>query len=79
VLSRTEFGRKMMSFRSRVLPNVLEYTRGPVVGLRLARALEAELDGDEFGPITAARFRTDPRSLIVKVPAQVARQITRVR
>ncbi|MFC4244155.1 diacylglycerol/lipid kinase family protein [Gryllotalpicola reticulitermitis] len=73
VLRRTGFGRKMMSFRSRVLPNVLEYTRGPVVSLKLDHPLDAELDGDAFGLVTAARFRTDPRSLIVRVPPEVAR------
>lgn len=73
ILRRTSFGRKMMSFRSRVLPNVLEYTRGPVVSLKLDQPLDAELDGDAFGLVTAARFRTDARSLIVKVPADVTR------
>jgi diacylglycerol kinase (ATP) len=73
VLRRSEFGRKMMSFRSRVLPNVLEYTRGATVSLGLEHPLEAELDGDAFGVVSSARFRTDPRSLIVKVAAAVAR------
>ncbi|WP_022882334.1 diacylglycerol/lipid kinase family protein [Gryllotalpicola ginsengisoli] len=69
VLRRSALGRKLISFRSRHSPHVLSYMRGPVVTARFERPVEAELDGDEVGPVQAARFRTDPQSLLVRVPA----------
>jgi len=69
VLRHTKLGRKLVRIGSRFSPNVLEYARGPVVGVQLARPVEAELDGDEFGLVHTAVFRVDAGSLIVRVPA----------
>jgi len=69
LLRHTELGRKLITFRSRFSPNVLEYGRGPAVAVRLDRPIEAELDGDAFGLVRQAVFRADAGSLIVRVPA----------
>jgi diacylglycerol kinase family enzyme len=68
VLRHTKLGRKLIRIQSQFSPNVLEYARGPVVGVRLEQPIEAELDGDEFGVVRQAKFRTDAGSLIVRVP-----------
>ncbi|GAA4163262.1 diacylglycerol kinase family protein [Gryllotalpicola daejeonensis] len=69
VLRHTKLGRKLIRVQSQFSPNVLEYARGPVVGVKLEKPVEAELDGDEIGLVTKAVFRADAGSLIVRVPA----------
>jgi diacylglycerol kinase (ATP) len=69
VLRHTKLGRKLIRVQSQFSPNVLEYARGPVVGVKLEQPVEAELDGDEFGLVHTAVFRADAGSLIVRVPA----------
>ncbi|HEY0247608.1 MAG TPA: diacylglycerol kinase family protein [Gryllotalpicola sp.] len=70
VLRRSRLGRKLITFQSRLSPNVLEYARGPVVTIKVEQPIQAELDGDEFGTVLRATFRTDAGSLIVRVPAR---------
>jgi diacylglycerol kinase family enzyme len=72
VMKRSSLGRKLIKFRSKYSPNVLSYARGPLVTLKLERPVEAELDGDEFGPVVRAVFRTDASSLLIRVPAAAA-------
>jgi hypothetical protein len=68
ILGNSALGRKLITYRSRVLPNVLEYSRGPLITVALDAPLRAELDGDEIGWVRAGSFRTDTASLIVRVP-----------
>jgi diacylglycerol kinase family enzyme len=68
ILGNSALGRKLITYRSRVLPNVLEYSRGPLITVALDAPLRAELDGDEIGWVRAGTFRTDTASLIVRVP-----------
>ncbi|MCL2794973.1 MAG: hypothetical protein FWD85_06660 [Microbacteriaceae bacterium] len=68
VLGSTALGRKLITYRSRVLPNVLEYSRGALITVALAEPVRAELDGDEIGWVRAGLFRADAASLIVRVP-----------
>ncbi|GAA4170528.1 diacylglycerol/lipid kinase family protein [Gryllotalpicola koreensis] len=69
LLPHTKLGRKLVHYRSKFSPNVLEYARGPVIAVRLEQPVEAELDGDAFGVVRKAVFRTDSGSLVVRVPA----------
>lgn len=68
VLRHTKLGRKLITYRSRLAPNVLEYGRGASVTVLVDEAIEAELDGDAFGPVRKAVFRADAGSLVVRVP-----------
>ena len=67
VLRRSQVGRKIVSMQREV--RTLRYLRGESIAVRLDRAEEFELDGDEFGQVVAFRARVDPRAVRVRVPA----------
>lgn len=68
VLRRTSAGRRLLSKTKEV--RALNYLRGSEFILRLSRPEDVELDGDLFGRATAIKTWIDPKSLIVKVPAE---------
>jgi diacylglycerol kinase (ATP) len=67
VLRRSSVGRKIMGPRRQV--RTLRYLTASRIQVRLARAEEFELDGDEFGTVVAFTARIDPLALRVRVPA----------
>lgn len=68
VLRRTSAGRRLMGSSKEV--RALNYLKGSEFILRLSRPEDVELDGDLFGKAAAIKTWIDPRSLIVKVPAE---------
>jgi diacylglycerol kinase (ATP) len=68
VLRRTTAGRKLMGLTREV--RALNYLKGKELILRLSRPEEVELDGDSFGRATAIKTWVDPKSLLVRVPAE---------
>ncbi|AXH35463.1 diacylglycerol kinase [Humibacter sp. BT305] len=69
VLRRTSAGRRFLSKGEREI-RALNYLKGRELVMRLSRPEDIELDGDGFGKATAIRTWVDPRSLVVKVPAE---------
>ncbi|MFT4028959.1 MAG: diacylglycerol kinase family protein [Protaetiibacter sp.] len=67
VLRRSQVGRKLLDMRQKPV-RALRYLRGRLIEGRLDRPEEFELDGDEFGLITAFRARVDPAGLVVRLP-----------
>ncbi|PZQ89182.1 MAG: diacylglycerol kinase [Leifsonia xyli] len=67
VLRRSQMGRKLLDLRQKPV-RALRYLRGRRIEGRLDRPEEFELDGDEFGMITAFRARVDPAALVVRLP-----------
>jgi diacylglycerol kinase (ATP) len=67
VLRRSQVGRKIMSMQREV--RTLRYLRGATISVRLDRAEEFELDGDEFGQVVGFSARVDPGAVRVRVPA----------
>ncbi|MFF1572271.1 diacylglycerol/lipid kinase family protein [Leifsonia sp. NPDC058292] len=67
VLRRTTAGRRLMGLTKEV--RALNYLKGKELVLKLSQAEEVELDGDSFGKATAIRTWVDPKSLVVRVPA----------
>jgi diacylglycerol kinase family enzyme len=70
VLRRTTAGRKLMGLTKEV--RALNYLKGKEFVLKLSRPEEVELDGDSFGKATAIRTWVDPKSLVVRMPAEVS-------
>lgn len=67
VLRRSSVGRKMMGLSREI--RTLRYLKASTFEVRLDRAEEFELDGDEFGVVTGFRTEVDANALTVRVPA----------
>ena len=67
VLRRSQTGRKLLDLRQKPV-RALRYLRGRRIEGRLERPEEFELDGDEFGLVTAFRAHVDPAALVVRLP-----------
>ncbi|MFC9559774.1 diacylglycerol/lipid kinase family protein [Agromyces sp. NPDC056965] len=69
VLRKSALGRQFLDLTGGNRRSEIVYLRGRVVDLEIdGDAEEFEIDGDEFGLVTAARFTVDPAALIVRVP-----------
>lgn len=67
VLRRSSVGRKLVGPSREV--RTLRYLRASTFDAQLDRAEEFELDGDEFGMVTAFRTEVEAGALTVRVPA----------
>jgi diacylglycerol kinase (ATP) len=67
VLRRSSAGRKLMGTSREI--RTLRYLKASTFEVRLARAEEFELDGDDFGVVTGFRTEVDAGALTVRVPA----------
>ncbi len=67
VLRKSAAGRRIIDLRADVKD--VAYLRGRHLGIALEAPQEFQLDGDEFGMVTAVDFAVDPGALTVKVPA----------
>jgi len=67
VLRRSSVGRKLAGFGREV--RTLRYLKASTFEVKLDRAEEFELDGDEFGTVVGFRCEIDAGSLTVRVPA----------
>jgi diacylglycerol kinase family enzyme len=67
VLRRSSVGRKMMGYSREI--RTLRYLKASTFEVRLDRAEEFELDGDEFGVVVGFRTEVDAGALTVRVPA----------
>lgn len=69
VLRRSALGRQFLDLTGGNKRSEIVYLRGRAVEIEIEGAPEEfEIDGDEFGLVTAARFTVDPAALIVRVP-----------
>jgi diacylglycerol kinase (ATP) len=68
VLRRTTAGRKLMGATKEV--RALNYLRGKELIVSLSRPEQIQLDGDGFGVARAFKTWVDPKSLLVRVPAE---------
>ena len=69
VLRRSALGRQFLDLTGGNRRSEIVYLRGRAVELEIDGAPEEfEIDGDEFGLVTAAQFTVDPAALIVRVP-----------
>lgn len=69
VLRRSSIGRRIIT-ATEGKDSTVTYLRSRTVTVRPDEGQELELDGDEFGVATAARFTVDHGALLVKVPAR---------
>jgi len=67
VLRRSSVGRRLVGLAREV--RTLRYLRGRRIAVRLDRAEDFELDGDDFGRVIAFDASVDPASLIIRVAA----------
>ena len=67
VLRRSSVGRRLVGLAREV--RTLRYLRGRRISVRLDRAEDFELDGDDFGRVIAFDAAVDPASLIIRVAA----------
>ncbi|HWH26212.1 MAG TPA: diacylglycerol kinase family protein [Pseudolysinimonas sp.] len=68
VLRRSSVGRKLVAGLGREI-RTLRYLKAADITVRLDRAEEFELDGDDFGMAVAFRARIEPLGLAVRIPA----------
>ncbi len=69
VLRKSALGRQFLDLTGGNKRSEIVYLRGRAVEIEIEGAPEEfEIDGDEFGLVTAARFTVDPAALIVRVP-----------
>lgn len=66
VLRRSSFGRRIIKLTSGRRQAVMSYLRGRAVTLSVTEPEPFEIDGDEFGMVTAAHLAVDPGALYVK-------------
>lgn len=66
VLRKSVAGRKIIDLTSDVKD--VAYLRGARIGIQVEAPQEFQLDGDEFGQVTAVDCRADPGALKVKLP-----------
>jgi diacylglycerol kinase (ATP) len=69
VLRKTSLGQRIIRFTDRAVRTELSYLRGESVRLTVENPEPFELDGDEFGEISAVDLTVDRRGLKVRVPA----------
>lgn len=67
VLRRSSVGRKLASMGGEI--RALRYLKASIFEVKLDRAEEFELDGDEFGMVIGFRTEVDAGALTVRVPA----------
>ena len=68
VLAKSAIGRQLIDLTGGNKRTEIVYSRGRSVELRIdGEPQEFEIDGEEFGVVTAARFSVDPAALIVRV------------
>jgi diacylglycerol kinase (ATP) len=67
VLRRSSVGRKMMGYSREI--RTLRYLKASTFEVRLDRAEEFELDGDDFGVVIGFRTEVDAGALTVRMPA----------
>ncbi|WP_448808318.1 diacylglycerol/lipid kinase family protein [Agromyces bauzanensis] len=68
VLAKSALGRQLIDLTGGNRRREIVYSRGRSVDISIeGEAQEVEIDGEEFGVVTAARFSVDPASLIVRV------------
>ncbi|HEY2555510.1 MAG TPA: diacylglycerol kinase family protein [Diaminobutyricibacter sp.] len=70
VLRRTSLGRRIIRMTDRGQRTELIYLRGGSIRLTVNAPEPIELDGDEFGDVTAIDFTVGHQSLVVRVPRQ---------
>ncbi len=70
VLRRTSLGRSIIRMTDRGQRTELIYLRGGSIRLTVDAPEPIELDGDEFGDVTAIDFTVGHQSLVVRVPRQ---------
>ena len=68
VLRRTTAGRKLMGATKEV--RALNYLKGKELIVSLSRPEQIQLDGDGFGVARSFKTWVDPKSLLVRVPAE---------
>lgn len=69
ILRRTRTGRRLLGDAKPIRP--LRYETSETVDATFGRPEKIELDGDEFGEVTAIRVTVDGRGLLVRMPPQV--------
>jgi hypothetical protein len=73
VLRKTVLGRQLIDLTGGNKRREVVYASGATVDIVIDGApQEFEIDGEEMGLITAARFAIDPKALVVRVPEQAA-------
>lgn len=71
VLRKTAVGRQLIDLTGGDKRSEMVYLRGTGIDLRIEEgSQELEIDGDEFGFVTAVSFATDAGALIVRVPSE---------
>ncbi|MFC6356518.1 diacylglycerol/lipid kinase family protein [Luethyella okanaganae] len=71
VLRKSAIGQQWIDLTGGDKRSAITYLRGTSVSIRIeGDPEEFELDGDEFGVVTAVEFTTDAASLLVRVPPQ---------
>jgi len=68
-LAKSSLGRTIVKATDNGGPKMVTYLRSESTTIVLEEPQEIELDGDEFGRATRARFSTDAGALLVRVPA----------
>lgn len=73
VLRKSALGRQLIDLTGGNKRREVVYASGATVDIVIdGQAQEFEIDGEEMGMITAARFAIDPKALVVRVPEKVA-------
>lgn len=73
VLRKTALGRQLIDLTGGNKRREVVYASGRTVDIVIdGEAQEFEIDGEEMGQITAARFAIDPKALVVRVAEQTA-------
>lgn len=68
VLAKSALGRQLIDLTGGSRRREIVYARGRSVDISIeGEPEEVEIDGEEFGVVTAARFSVDPASLVVRV------------
>jgi len=68
VLAKSAIGRQLIDLTGGNRRREIVYSRGRSVDVSIeGEPQEVEIDGEEFGVVTAARFAVDPAALIVRV------------
>ncbi|HSP76725.1 MAG TPA: diacylglycerol kinase family protein [Cryobacterium sp.] len=68
VLRRSAAGRRIIARTESTTARVMTTLRAADIRIVLVEAQEFEVDGDALGPVRSVSFRTDPVSLVLRVP-----------
>ncbi|TFD31546.1 diacylglycerol/lipid kinase family protein [Cryobacterium cryoconiti] len=71
VLRRSAVGRRILERTESTTARVMTTLQAADVRIVLAEAHDFEIDGDALGPVRSVSMRTDPVSLVMRVPAGV--------